>query len=191
MSHFLISAQLASTFVKVPLLTSSTFKLSGPKLLANKDLPVYDESRDLLKVVEEEEHKLRKEEVRRRFIKGIGYRKARRSKPYPPQGRMSCCGGGRKADDSLAIESEEVDRELRKLARHTRGGYGRYNSSRETDEEVRGSELGGQVAIEPLSQFCQDELGVFGRGGGSSSNDECSSEDRVGCSREEPLVVFA
>ena len=38
MSHFLISAQLASTFVKVPLLTSSTFKLSGPKLLINDRL---------------------------------------------------------------------------------------------------------------------------------------------------------
>jgi len=139
---------------------------------ANKDLPVYDESRDLLKVVEEEEHKLCKEEVRRRFVRGAGYHKARRSKPYPLQGRMSCCGGGRKADDSPAIEGEEVDR---LWDRTLTGDIG----------------LGGQIAIEPLSQFCQDELEAFGRGGGSSSIDERLSEARDSCCGEESLVVFA
>ena len=73
---------------------------------ANKDVPVYDGSHDLLK---EEEHKLHKEEVHRCYVKGAGYRKARRAKPYPSQGQMSCCGGGRKAKDSLAVKSEEVD----------------------------------------------------------------------------------
>jgi len=77
---------------------------------ANKDLLVYNENRDLLKSVEEEEHKLRKEEVRRCFAKGAGYRKAQRSKPYPSQGQMSCCDGGRKANDSPAVESEEINR---------------------------------------------------------------------------------
>ena len=51
--------------------------------------------------------------------------------------------------------------------------------------------LGGQIAIGPLSQFCQGELEAFGRGGGLSSADERSSEDRDSCSGEEPLVVFA
>ena len=99
---------------------------------ANKDLPIYDESRDLMKVVEEEEHKLHKEEVRHRFVKGVGYLKARRSKPYPPQGRMSCCGGGRKAEDSSAIKGEEVDhfrdlapnRELHRNIRRARESIG-------------------------------------------------------------------
>jgi len=159
---------------------------------ANKDLPVYDESRDLMKVVKEEEHKLRKEEVRRRFVKGAGYRKTRRSKLYSSQGRMSCCGGGRKAEDSPAIESEEVDhfwdlapnRELRRNIRRTRRSVG--------DRTLVGDVgLGGQIAIEPLSQFCQDEFEVFGRGGGSSSVDERSSEVRDSCRGEEPLVVFA
>ena len=149
---------------------------------ANKDLPVYDESRDLMKVVEEEEHKLRKEEVRHRFVKGAGYCKARRSKPYPPQGRMSCCGGGRKADDSPAIEGEEVDRfrdlapnrELRQNIHRARGSVG--------DQTLVGDiGLGGQITIEPLSRFCQDELEAFGRGGGSSSVDEHSSEVRDDC----------
>jgi len=159
---------------------------------ANKDLPIYDESRDLMEVVKEEEHKLRKEEVCRRFVKGIGYRKARRSKPYPPQGRMSCCGGGGKADDSPAIEGEKIDRfwdlapnrELRRNIRRARRSAG----DRSVDGEIS---LGGQIAIEPLSRFCQDELEAFGRGGGSSSVDERSSEGRDSCSGEESLVVFA
>ena len=159
---------------------------------ANKDLPVYDESRDLLRVTEEEEHKLRKEEVRCHFVKGVGYRKARRSKPYPRQGRMSCCGGGKKADDSLAIENEEVDhfkdlapnQELRRNIRRAQRSI--------RDRTVAGEVgLGGQIAIEPLSRFCQDELEAFGRGGGSSSDDECSPEDRGSCSGEESLSVFA
>ena len=159
---------------------------------ANKDLPVYDESRDLMEVVEEEEHKLCKEEVHHRFVKGIGYRKARRSKPYPPQGRMSCCGGGRKADDSSSIEGEEVDRfrdlaPNRELCRNIRRAR-RSIGGRTVDGEVG---LGGEIAIEPLSQFCQDELEAFGRGGGSSSNDERSSEDRGSCGGEESLTVFA
>jgi len=159
---------------------------------ANKDLPVYDESRDLMEVVKEEEHKLRKEEVRRRFVKGIGYRKARRSKPYPTQGRMSCCGDGRKVDDSPAIEGEEIDRfrdlapnrELRRNIRRARGSIG----DRTVDGDIG---LGGQIAIEPLSRFCQDELEALGRGGGSSPDDERCSEDRGSCSGEESLVVFA
>ena len=159
---------------------------------ANKDLPVYDKSRDLLKVTEGEEHKLRKEEVRRRFVKGAGYCKARRSKPYPHQGRMSCCGGGRKAGDSPTIEGEEVDR-FRDLApnRELQQNIRRARRSIE-DRTVAGDVgLGGQIAIEPLSRFCQDELEAFGRGGGSSSNDERSSEDRGHCSGEESLIVFA
>ena len=159
---------------------------------ANKDLPVYDESCDLMKVVEEEEHKLRKEEVRCRFVKGAGYHKARRSKPYPLQGQMSCCGGGRKANDSPAVEGEEVDRfrdlapnqELRRNIRRARGSTGGRTF-------VGDIGLGGQIAIEPLSRFCQDELEAFGRGGGSSPIDERSSEARDSCSREESLVVFA
>ena len=159
---------------------------------ANKDLPVYDESRDLMKVVEEEEHKLRKEEVRRRFVKGIGYRKARRSKPYTSQGRMSCCGGGRKTDDSPAIESEEVDH-FRNLApnQELRRNIRRARRSIKGQPVAGDIGLGGQIAIEPLSQFCQDELEAFGRGGGSSPDDERSSEDRSSCSGEESLVVFA
>ena len=159
---------------------------------ANKDLPIYDESRDLMEVVEEEEHKLRKEEVRRRFIKGAGYRKARRSKPYSPQGRMSCCGGGGKADDSPTIEDEEVDcfrdlapnRELRRNIRRARGSI--------RDRTLIGDVgLGGQIAIEPLSRFCQDKLEAFRRGSGSSSVDERSSEVQDDCGGEKPLIVFA
>ena len=40
----------------------------------------------------EEEHKLRQEEVRRRWDPKLGYRKARRAKPYQTA-RKSCCGG--------------------------------------------------------------------------------------------------
>jgi len=41
---------------------------------ANKDLPLYNKSRDLLK--KEEEHKLQKEEVHCHYVPGLGYRRA-------------------------------------------------------------------------------------------------------------------
>jgi len=88
----------------------------------------------VLEMVTKEEHKVHQAEVCSHWVKGVSYCKARRSKPYPPQGQMSCCGSGRRVetDKTAARKSEAIDHELRKLARRTRGGYGRYNSSRET-----------------------------------------------------------
>ena len=132
-----------------------------------------------------EEHKIHQEEVRSHWDSKLGYWRARRTKPYQTA-RKSCCGGKTKTDEAASHKSKIVDRELQKLARRTRGGYGRYNSSGETDDEVRGDKLGGQVSLDPLAAFCEDD-----HYDSSSSSDERSSNDQDGSQGEESLIVFA